>query len=47
MQCRVTRRQEEEEIMEAKDVRTERMKRGLERRDESQDGSRDEKCIEE
>lgn len=29
MQCTVTRRQEEEEIKEAKDVRTERTKQGF------------------
>ena len=40
MQCRVTRRQEEEEIKEAKDVKN--RERSLEGGDESQDGSRDE-----
>lgn len=45
MQCRVTKRQEEREIKEAKHVRTERTKQeGIwkERGDASQDGSPDE-----
>lgn len=46
MQCRLTNRQEEEEIKEVKDVKDGENETGsLERGDDSQDGGRDEERI--